>query len=175
MFLWVLWLSEICSRMGMQILLQCWTGNQPINSQYGWPLTHWPKSADWWVWQMTLTTIDKNHTRIAYRHVCCLSSVLILQEKWSIPIDHPRDQEWMLKPYHDRPLFHLTFHHDIIHQVQRYSHQWRPIPSTMLGHIIPQGPHHQQELFQEVSSGISAEIHRRPVKIWASRLAFSPD
>jgi len=28
---------------------------------------------------------------------------------------------------------------------------------------------------QEVSSWISAEIHRKPVKIWASRIAFSPD
>jgi len=39
----------------------------------------------------------------------------------------------------------------------------------------PQEPHHHQELFQEVPSGISAEIHRKLVKIWASRLAFNPD
>jgi len=127
--------------------------------------------------KINLWVEDKNHTRMTYCFVCSLGFILNLQEKWSIPIDYPQDQEWMLNPYCDRPLFHLTFHHDIIHQVQHYNHQWQPIPSTMLGHIIPQGPRHQQELFQEVpSSGISAEIHRKkPAKIWALRLAFSPD
>jgi len=56
-------------------------------------------------------------------------------------------------------------HNDIIHQVQKISH-------PMMAHIFnnaephhPQGSHHHQELFQDVSSGISAEIHRKLVKI----------
>jgi len=42
------------------------------------------------------------------------------------------------------------------------------------------GPHHPSRItsstraLQEVSSGISAEIHRKPVKIWASRYSSSP-
>jgi len=42
-------------------------------------------------------------------------------------------------------------------------------------------PHHPTRAtsslraLQEVSSGISAEIHRKPVKSWASRLASSPN
>jgi len=43
------------------------------------------------------------------------------------------------------------------------------------------GPHHPSRTtssfraLQEVSSGISAEIHRKPIKILGSRLASSPD
>ncbi len=35
----------------------------------------------------------------------------------------------------------------------------------------PQGPHHHQEHFQEVSGRISGKIYRKPVKIWTLRLA----
>ena len=62
-------------------------------------------------------------TRITWTSVL-LGFVIILQ--CSDPIDsgiswnQDQDQEPMLDPYHDRPLQHLTFHHDIIH------------PSTML-------------------------------------------
>jgi len=39
----------------------------------------------------------------------------------------------------------------------------------------PQGPHHHSRALYEVSHGISAEIHRKLVKIWVSRIALSPD
>jgi len=70
--------------------------------------------------------------------------------------------------------FPTQIHHDIIHQVQCFTH---PMTAHIFINAEPhhlQGPHHHQELLQ-VSSGISAKIHRKPVKFWASTLAYSPD
>jgi len=65
--------------------------------------------------------------------------------------------------------------HDIIHQVWRFIH-------PMTAHIFNETkPHHpsrttsSSSALQEVSSGISAEIHRKLVKIWASILGLSPN
>jgi len=63
---------------------------------------------------------------------------------------------------------------DIIHQAHSLASPMTAHPFNKPGHIIPSRPHHPQELFWEVSSGISAEIHRKPTKILGSRLASSP-
>ena len=64
-------------------------------------------------------------------------------------------------------------HHDIIHQVQCFIH-------PMMAHIFNETePHHpsrttsSSRALQEVSRGISAEIHRKLTKILGSRLASS--
>jgi len=86
-----------------------------------------------------------------------------------------QDQEWTLNPYQDRLFSHLTFHHDIIHQVQHYI---SPMTTHTFNNAEPHHPSRTTSSFrasQEVSSGISAEIHRKLIKILGSRLASSPD
>jgi len=68
-----------------------------------------------------MTRITQEQPTMLY--ALSLGFVLILQGQQSVPIDYLQDQEWMLDPYHDTPLFHVTFHHDIIDQVQHYNHQ----------------------------------------------------
>jgi len=112
--------------------------------------------------------VDKNHTRTIYHFLCTLGFVLILEETTRGIKNGP----WT--PTMTDHSFTSHFTMTSFHQVWCYNHQWQLIPSTKLSHIIPQGPHHQptRDLLWEVSSGISAEIHRKLIKIWASRLAF---
>jgi len=95
--------------------------------------------------------------------VWALGFVLILQ-----------DQEWMTDLTKTDLPFTSWLHHDIIHQVQ-------PLTSPMMALTFNETePHHpsratsSSRAIQEVSSGISAEIHRKMIKILGSRLALSP-
>jgi len=76
-------------------------------------------------------------------------------------------------PSQTTPSPHISLN-DIIHQAHPIASPMMAHSFNKLGHITSSRPHHHQELFQEVSSGISAEIHRKPTKILGSRLALSP-
>jgi len=65
-------------------------------------------------------------------------------------------------------------HHDIIRQVRRFIH---PMTALTFNKAEPHHPSRttsSSRAIQEVSRGISAEIHRKPTKILGSRLASSP-
>jgi len=56
------------------------------------------------------------------------------------------------------------FHHDIIHKYDVTFTQWRLTSSTKSSHIIPQGPHHHQELFESSSRGLQWDFCWNPLR-----------
>jgi len=56
------------------------------------------------------------------------------------------------------------FHHDIIHKYDVTIIQWRLTSSTKSSHIIPQGPHHHQELFKSSSRGLQWDFCWNPLR-----------
>jgi len=56
------------------------------------------------------------------------------------------------------------FHHDIIHKYDVTFTQWWLTSSTKSSHIIPQGPHHHQELFKSSSRGLQWDFCWNPLR-----------
>jgi len=55
MYLLAIWLLDICKSDGTSICSGAWSGNQPGESIFQWPLTIKPTASKWQIWQRTLT------------------------------------------------------------------------------------------------------------------------
>jgi len=110
------------------------------------------------------------------QHSDCSNFSTMYKIKLSDPIKnrHLQDQGQNSSPYHDRPP-NLTPHISTMTSFTNCNVYFTN-DSSYLHQCSPSiWPHHHLRALYEVSSSISAEIHKRPVKIWASRIAFSPD
>jgi len=90
---------------------------------------------------------DKNHTRMTYHFVCCLSFVLLILEEISHGIKNG--------PWTPTVTDHSFTSHFTMTSLAKHNAifiQWWLTPSTKLSHIIPQGPHHL-ELFERFPVG----------------------
>jgi len=51
LYLWVFWLSNICTGTGDTVDLHFWYNLQPVDSTWHWPWSGQPMSSDWLMWQ----------------------------------------------------------------------------------------------------------------------------
>jgi len=107
--------------------------------------------------------------------ICMLLVLSSSYREWSGCVDYSLCRAKAREsPYHDRLQLYHTFP------------PWHHSPSATLFHPKmahpfnndrphhPQGPHHHQELFWQVSSGICTRIHRKQVKICGFKISFQP-
>ncbi len=105
------------------------------------------------------TKFDKNHMGTANCHVYSLGFVLIL---WDLIRGTKNGRSTLTMTDHSL-ISH--FHHDIIHQVQCFI---SPMMARTFNNAEPHHPSRTTSSFRalwEVSSGVSAGIHRKPTKI----------
>ena len=115
-----------------------------------------PNDARWWP-EIGDMPWQESH---GIEHKPCELLVLFL----SCRILYPRDQGWTINPDQDRLFQNLTispWHHS---QVRRYHHPMTAHIFNKSSHIIPQGPHHHQELFRSSSRGLQWDFCWNPLR-----------